>query len=205
MISQHKSEIPPPIAPSTVWMRQPGGGRYGHFPSSAHRIHVPWASAEEIARFLRCSVSAVNRELNRQQERGLIVHVRAGRKKRPARRWILSSLGVAEAFPFPGDVPWWVTEQGVKTLFQRLEQLEHYYSLAPSIFSLEPEWWAGPGAPALLNWGFFQRGQVIEAWGRYEEDLLIFFCWGGPRAEGEHPEIQVGKALLPSRDPCAVS
>ena len=144
----------------------------------------PWSSAQEIAHFSGRSVSQVNRALRRLHQHGTITFIYCGRRKRPCRRWRLSSLGLADLSgpdgPFSGPVPWWLTEMGTWTLFQRMEQLELFYTVAPDIFRGAGAGWDMSNKELnLASWGFFRRGQLVEAWGTYEGGTTLHFCWIG--------------------------
>lgn len=148
----------------------------------------PWASAAEIAARSGRSVPQVNRDLEHLQKQGLAACIEAGRRVRPCPRWILSSLGIDEFsrhfLHIHGVTPWWITETGVWSLFQRLEQLEQIYAVAPVLFQGEGAQWDVFGRELkLVRLGFFRHGQLVEAWGDYEGDITIYFCWVGMEAK----------------------
>ena len=140
----------------------------------------PWASAGDLAAATGRHLSQVNRALRRLEQEGMVSRLRAGRRRPPCYRYIFSSLGIAEYSARFGPAPWWLTEWGTWSLLGRMEQLEAFYSLAPNIFQGEGAQWDALGRELKLQrFGFFQRGQLVEAWGQYGEDIVLYFSWIG--------------------------
>ena len=77
-------------------------------------------------------------------------------------------------------VPWWLGEAGVRELYQRLEQLEAFYEVAPSLFHGEGRNWLATGSDArLVRVQFLRRGELVELIATYEGGIEIAFCWVG--------------------------
>ena len=171
---------------------------------------MPFASAEELGEVMPVSRATVNRVLGCLYEEGWAVSRKVGRRLPAKRRWFPTSEGIREAYAFDHIVhdptvddhdhdplfsdecdhrhlPWWLGEGGIRELYQRLEQLEAIYELAPTLFLGEGRRWLAGGHEARLErLRFLRRGQLVEAVGTYEEGIEVAFCW-------------VGKQLRPRR------
>ena len=77
-------------------------------------------------------------------------------------------------------VPWWLGDAGLRELYQRLEQLEAFYQLLPTLFHGEGRHWLAGGAEAsLVEVRFLRRGELVELIATYEGGIEIAFCWVG--------------------------
>ena len=164
---------------------------------------MPSASADNLIQVTRLSRATVNRRLARLYNGGLAVSRMVGRRCPATRRWILSGPGLEKRYTFdhgaeahgPHDhihdplfpdmedhqhVPWWLAEAGIRELYQRLEQLEAFYELLPTLFHGKGRHWLDGGAEAsLVEVRFLRRGQLVEMIGTYEGGIEIAFCWVG--------------------------
>ncbi len=164
---------------------------------------MPSASADNLAQVTRLARATVNRQLARLYNGGLAVSRMVGRRRPATRRWTLSLAGLMQIYTFdhgpeahgPHDhlhdalfpdmedhqhVPWWLGEAGVRELYQRLEQLEAFYEVAPSLFQGEGRNWLASGSEAsLVRVQFLRRGQLVEMIATYDGGIEIAFCWVG--------------------------
>ena len=164
---------------------------------------MPWASAVEVEQVMRVSRATVNRGLERLYKGALIVSRTVGRRGRATRRWIPTSAGLRQVFAFDHvhrgpwvddhehapispdrsrhqHLPWWLAEAGIRELYQRLEQLEAIYEVAPNLFrGAGREWLYGAAEAPLEELRFLRRGQLVEAIGTYQGGIEIAFCWIG--------------------------
>ena len=171
---------------------------------------MPSISANNLVQVTRLSRATVNRQLARLYNGGLAVSRMVGRRRPATRRWTSSLAGLMQEYTFdhgpeahrPNDhlhdalfpdmedhqhVPWWLGEAGVRELYQRLEQLEAFYEVAPSLFHGEGRNWLASGSEArLVRVRFLRRGQLVEMIATYDGGIEIAFCW-------------VGKQLRPRR------
>ena len=164
---------------------------------------MPWAAAENLGRVGEVARSTVNRQLNVLHGDALVVSRMVGRRRPATRRWFPSGPGLEERYAsdhgaeahgphdhihdplFPDmedhqHVPWWLGDAGLRELYQRLEQLEAFYQLLPTLFHGEGRHWLAGGAEAsLVEVRFLRRGQLVELIGTYEGGIEIAFCWVG--------------------------
>ena len=164
---------------------------------------MPLASADNLAQVTRLSRATVNRQLAMLHNDGLAVSRMVGRRRPATRRWTLSLAELMQVYTFdhgreahgPHDhlhdplfpdmedhqhVPWWLGEAGVRELYQRLEQLEAVYEVAPSLFQGEGRNWLASGSEArLVRVQFLRRGQLVEMIATYDGGIEIAFCWVG--------------------------
>ena len=164
---------------------------------------MPWASADDLVQAMGVSRATVNRGLARLYNAAWVVSRMVGRRRPATRRWIPTSAGLRQVYnvdhthadpmvedhqhsPFSPDgyshrhLPWWLGEAGVRELYQRLEQLEAIYEVAPRLFRGEGGKWLDGGAEApLVELRFLRRGQFVEAVGTYHGGIEIGICWAG--------------------------
>ena len=163
---------------------------------------MPWVSAEELGEVMGVSRATVNRSLRLLYKGGWAVSRNVGRRRPATRRWFPTSEGIGETLAgdhhHPGQMddhyhdplypdecdhrhlPWWLGEGGIRELYQRLEQLEAIYELAPKLFLGEGRQWLAGGVEARLEaLRFLRRGQLVEAVGTYQGGAEVAICWVG--------------------------
>ena len=139
--------------------------------------------------------------------RGLWVSREAGRLLRPAERLLAASKLLWQTFPdrrpHPGPddghehdprrpnawrhrhPSYFNGEQGVVSLYERLELIEVFYPLAPAVFQGPGQDWSPTGEPLkIISWRWLRYGRLVEAVATYEGGVALFFCWIGQEMTG---------------------
>ena len=165
---------------------------------------MPWASADDLAEVMGVSRSTVNRHLAGLYDSAWAVSRNVGRRHPATRRWIPTSPGLMQVYEFShkhgghagpdGHVhdpifletddhqhlPWWLGQSGINQLYNRIEQLEAFYPLAPRLFRGSGRDWLLDGRDAaLVRLTFLRRGQLVEMFATYEGGIEIGICWFG--------------------------
>ena len=175
---------------------------------------MPWACADDLEQVLQVSRANINRTLAHLYNDGMAVSRMVGRRRRPTRRWISTSAGLAHEYavdhdatahvlyghthsPFFPDladhrhVPWWLGEAGIRELYQRMESVEAVYEVAPRLFhGLGRHWLRGGAEAQFQGVRFLRRGQLVEMFATYEGDIDVAFCWIGRQVT---PRRMMGK------------
>ena len=106
-------------------------------------------------------------------------------------RWILTREGVALLYPDEWNVPWWLTESGLRSLLRRVQQLRAIYRALLNFFKeTGKEWHTGPVPPRLESCthirgprtsgaGRPRETSLIQAMFTYSGGITIFVCWVG--------------------------
>ena len=158
---------------------------------------APWLSIPEWAGFMYVDRTTVSRLASKWKEDGLIVCRNVGRLVRPRNRFIQTTGGLDRVFPehhsHPGpdghthdpldDIynhghpTHFNGYDGALGLYQRLELMETWYSLAPKALQSEGAAWTQDGrARRIFSWRWLRNTRLIHAVGIYEGEYRLFFC-----------------------------
>ena len=101
-------------------------------------VDMPLASAGDLALWEAHSQSRCGQILNGLHKKGLVGFVRLGATRQVQQRWFLTRAGIRRVRPrHEGQVPWPITESGLKNLVGRLPMLEQIYVAAATFTSSE--------------------------------------------------------------------
>ena len=161
-------------------------------------LMAPWLSIPEWAQFMYVDRSTLSRKIPEWMEEGLIVCRKGGRLVRPRNRHILDIGGLAKMFPerhqhtgsfdshehYPLDPDWqdhahpgyFNGYAGALDLWERLQLIEMWYSVAPKVLQGEGAAWTEDGRPRrILSWRWLRNTRFLDALAVYEDDYKVFF------------------------------
>ena len=178
-------------------------------------VMTGWPTIGELAGFSDVDRSTISRQLTGVDDDpqrlgwrrdGLVVSREAGRLLRPAERLLAGSKLLGEMFPrrhthpapdghrhnprLPRDYGhrhpnYFNGKQGAAFLFGRMEVIEVFYSLAPTLFQGKGAEWSPTGLPLkITGWRWLRYGRLVEAVATYEGGVKIGFCWVGQEVTG---------------------
>ncbi len=94
----------------------------------------PLVTVEDAAGGLGVHGTTFRRHLDDLRNAGEASFHVVGRGGHAKQSWFLTAQRVMKAFPDPYDVPWWLTESGLRSLMGRIEQVHALYHVALNLF-----------------------------------------------------------------------
>ena len=161
--------------------------------------NCPLIAPEEASNGMGVDVATVRRHFNALRDSGHATYHQVGRGGHSEQRWILTREGVASLYPGERNVPWWLTESGLRGLLRRVQQLRAIYRALLNFFEKTGKEWHTEPIPPRLESCTFIRGprtsgagrpretSLIQAMFTYSGGITIFICWVG--REHRAPEI----------------
>ena len=161
--------------------------------------NCPLITPEEAAKGMGVDVATVRRRFKALRDLGFATYHEVGRGGHSEQRWVLTGDGVLSLYPYERDVPWWLTESGLRGLLRRIPQLRAIYRSMLNFFETAGREWIGESDPPRLESCTFIRGprtsgagkpretSLIQAMFTYTGGITIFICWVG--REHRVPEI----------------
>ena len=118
--------------------------------------NFPFINPEEAAAIMGVHVTTVRRHFQELLKDGLATCQMVGRAGHLEQRWVLTREGLEKQFGHLDDVPRWLKEPGILSLYRMMDQLRAMYRIAPRLFDEPGRDWhqARPGSPdAVSSWG----------------------------------------------------
>ena len=149
----------------------------------------PLINPEEAAAIMRVHVTTARRRFQELLKDGLATYHMVGRGGHLEQRWVLTREGLEKQFGYLDDVPRWLKEPGLRSLYDMMDQLRALYRIAPRLFDGPGrDWHKAPGTPRLTGCSFIlgrsrsgarQGPGLIQAVLSYTHDINIPVCWVG--------------------------
>ena len=160
---------------------------------------LPWASTTELGAFRYVNRTTVSRKVKGWIDEGLVVVKHGGRLVRPTSRLLSSTGGLLYTFPEEhvhlgpghddhehhplrpeledhGHPGFFNGYRGALDLWEKLEPIELWYSVAPEVLLGEGAAWTHDGkARRIHSWRWLRNTRFIEAVATFEDDYRIFF------------------------------
>ena len=178
-------------------------------------VHIPLASAGDLALWEVYSQSRCGQILNGLYKKGMVGFVRLGATRQVQKRWFLTRAGIRHVLPrHNGNVPWPITESGLKNLVGRLPMLEQFYVAAATFTSnkmIRPpsSMFQSPDpnedyieVPTDLPIESFRwlRSSTVHAIAQYHDQIIVPFVWAGLWGLSEAWENSEGQQHLAGLD-----
>ena len=106
-----------------------------------------------------------------------------------AQRWVLTRRHVEELVGAGHEVPWPLSESGLRTLLPRVELLDTIYKVMPPLFAGLAHDWLAVSVPTTLESIDFIRGlgrhdrSLIDVMVTYTNGIRIGVCWLGDQLQ----------------------
>ena len=146
---------------------------------------APYSSPNDISGWGHLTLSQCQKGLRELQREGLAVPFTMGMWERARERWCLTEKGISDCqHMLQEDVPWPVTESGLRTLSGRLFMMERVYALLPEAMNTAadrpPEDGVGGGRPQHRVTRFrWLDNTGIQAVAEYDGAWTVAFLWAG--------------------------
>ena len=151
--------------------------------------NFPFINPAEAAAIMGVNTTTVRRHFQELLKDGLATCQMLGRAAHMEQRWVLTREGLERQFGYLDDVPRWLKEPGLRSLYGMMDQLRALYRIAPGLFDGPGrDWHQAPGTPRLTRCSFIlgrsQSGErqgpgLIQAVLSYTHDINISFGWVG--------------------------